>query len=74
MVAFTSGPSPIILANPNGGAIFVVNAKISLKSVKNGVFCMLFRPMGWGYDSFFFNWLLSVASSLSLSLMFANLV
>ena len=30
----------------NGGAIFVFGAKIGLKSAKNGVFCILFRPMG----------------------------
>ena len=52
VVEFTSGPWPILIANSNGGggggAIFVFNAKIGLKSAKNGVFCILFRPMGGG--------------------------
>ena len=39
--------SPIPL---EGGAIFVFSAKIGLKIAKNGVFCILFRPMG-GYSS-----------------------
>ena len=33
------------------GAIFVLGAKIGLKSTKNVVFCILFRPMGGGGDS-----------------------
>ena len=36
--------SPIPLGG--GGAIFVFSAKIGLKSAKNGMFCILFRPMG----------------------------
>ena len=47
LVEITSGPWPILIANGNGGrAIFVFSAKIGLKSTKNGVFCILFRPMG----------------------------
>ena len=47
----TSDPWPIIIANTTreGGAIFVFSAKIGLKSAKNGMFCILFRPMG-GYS------------------------
>ena len=29
-----------------GGAIFIFEAKIGLKSTKNVLFCILFRPMG----------------------------
>ena len=31
---------------PMGGTIFVCSTKIGLKSAKNGVFCILFRPIG----------------------------
>ena len=46
LVQITSGPTPILIAHTFGGAIFVFEAKISLKSAKNRVFCILFRPMG----------------------------
>ena len=29
-----------------GGAVFIFGAKIGLKSTKNALFCILFRPMG----------------------------
>ena len=41
---------------PMGGTIFVFRAKIGLKSTKNVVFCILFRPMGEGYSPLF-SWL-----------------
>ena len=48
LVEITSGRWPILIAHAKGGrAIFVFGAKIGLKSAKNGVFCILFRPMGW---------------------------
>ena len=50
LLEVTPAPWPIAIANTiRGGAIFVFRAKIGLKSAKNGVFCMLFRPMG-GYS------------------------
>ena len=36
--------------NPNGGAIFVFWGQIDLKSAKNEILCILFRPMGEGYS------------------------
>ena len=47
LVEITLCPSPILIANANGGAIFVFSAKIGLKSAKKSVvFCILFRPNG----------------------------
>ena len=47
LVQITASASQLLLANPiGGGAIFILGAKIGLKSTKNVVFCILFRPMG----------------------------
>ena len=47
VVQITASPSQLLIANPigKGGAIFIFGAKIGLKSTKNVIFCMLFRPM-----------------------------
>ena len=41
----TAGPLQLLIANPSGG-IFIIGANIGLKSAKNVVFYILFRPMG----------------------------
>ena len=46
LVKITSGPTPILIANTFGGGIFVFKAKFGFKSAKNGVFCIVFTPMG----------------------------
>ena len=47
MVQITGSPSQLLIANPvGGGAIFSFGTKFGLKSTKNVVFCILFRPMG----------------------------
>ena len=46
LVQITASPSQLLIANPIGGAIFILVAKIGFKRTKNVVFCILFRPMG----------------------------
>ena len=46
LVHIISGSSPSLIPITFGEAIFVFSAEISLKSAKNTVFCILFRPMG----------------------------
>ena len=46
LVQITASPSQLLLPNPVEGAVFIFGAKIDLKSTKNVLFCILFRPMG----------------------------
>ena len=46
LVQTTASPSQFLLPNSDGGAVFIFGAKIGLKSTKNVLFCILFRPMG----------------------------
>ena len=46
LVQITSRPSQLLLPINIGGAVFIFGAKIGLKSTKNVLFCILFRPMG----------------------------
>ena len=48
LLQITASPSQLLLPNSIGGATFMFGAKIGLKSTKNVVFCILFRPMGRG--------------------------
>ena len=45
LVQITASPSQLLLPNPVGRAVFIFGAKIGLKSSKNVLFCILFRPM-----------------------------
>ena len=49
LVQITGSPSQLLLPNPVGGAVFIFGAKVGLKSTKNVLFCILFRPVG-GYS------------------------
>ena len=40
MVQITASPPQLLIANSSGGAIFIFEAKIGLKSTKNVVFCI----------------------------------
>ena len=46
LVQIMASLSQLLLPNPVGGAVFIFGAKISIKSPKNMLFCILFRPIG----------------------------
>ena len=46
LVQTTAISSQLRLPNLFGGAVFIFGAKIGLKSTKNVLFCIFFRPMG----------------------------
>ena len=48
LVQIRVSPSQLLLPNPVGGTVFIFGAKIGLKSIKNELFCILFRPMEGG--------------------------